>query len=227
MTELDLITVKVMKQEELPADHADLYVKIQGGSIVSGGQALEKAREVAQLVRELAELGVPQEDVHLQGASADVSTGTIMKTSQASYRLKVHCAKLEALPSVLGVITSQKNTALSHIEWGYPDEEALKDQWLEECVAKAHAKAHKVASGLGVKLAGVHSFTEEHSDPEAVRPDFPALEAMAMRKAAGMERARVAEDEFGLDVTHAKMLGLRVTVEFRVSGYEGGEGNAG
>lgn len=224
MSELDLITVKVSKQGELQADHADLYVKIQGASVVSSGQAMEKAREVAQLVRELSELGVPQEDVHLQGASADVSTGTIMKTSQASYRLKIHCAKLESLPNILGVITSQKNTSLSQIEWGYPDEEALTEQWLDVCVAQAHTKARRIAAGLGVNLAGVHSFAEERSDPEAVRTGFGA-EAMGMRRAsAAPERARITEEDFGLDVSHTKALSLRITVEYRVSGYEGVHG---
>lgn len=220
MSDLDLITVKVAKQCELQADHADLSVKIQGASVVSSGQALEKAREVAHLVRELAELGVPQEDVHLQGASADVSTGTLIKTSQASYRLKIHCAKLETLPDILGVITSQKNTSLGRIEWGYPDEGALKDQWLDECVAKAHAKARKVAAGLGVNLTGVHSFAEDFSDSEAIPPASVWMEASAIRRApAPLERARVTEEDFGLDVSHAKTLALRVVVEYRVSGY--------
>ena len=220
MPEMDLITVDVARSDEIAADHADLSVTIEGASLVTGGQALQKAREVAQLVAALGEAGIPQDDIHLQGVSAKVSSGALLKTSQAKYRLRIRCAKLERLADALGAVTSQKNTMLGEIVWGYPDEEALKDVWLEDCARRAHGRARRIAVGLGVRLTGVHSFVESSLDigrrtvSDGVEGPAPAF----MRRRAVEER--VSGEELGLDVSHTKRVELRVRAEYRVSGYQ-------
>ncbi len=233
MPELDLITVDVSRREEIAADRADLSVTIEGASLVTGGQALQQAREVAQLVAALGEAGIPQEDIHLQSVSAQVSSGTLLKTSQATYRLQIRCARLDRLADALGAVTSQKNTTLRETVWGYPDEEILKDEWLEDCARRAHERARRIAAGLGVRLSGVHSFMELLSDSGKRRRSSSAeMEGMAdaesMAAPAFMRRRaveeRVSGEELGLDVSHTKWMEVRVRAEYRISGY--GEADA-
>jgi uncharacterized protein YggE len=221
MPEMDLITVDVSRSEEIAADHADLFVTIEGASLVTGGQALQKAREVAQLVAALGEAGISQDDIHLQGVSAQASSGALLKTSQATYRLRIHCARLERLADALGAVTSQKNTSLSRVVWGYPDEETLKDEWLADCARRAHARAGRVAAGLGVRLTGVHTFTERTSSDApsgASRIDMETMAAPAFARRRAVEE-RVSGEELGLEVSHTKRIEIRVRVEYRVSGY--------
>lgn len=212
MTELDLITVEVIREEELSADRADLFLTIQGFSLVTGNQALKRAKEVAQLVGALTQLGLPEPDIHLEGVSVEMTNG-IVKTSQATYHLRIRCGRLEMLGDILGVVAAQKNIILKEIVWGYGDDKDARDQWLEECAVRAHEKAKRIASGLGVKLTGVHRFSERRTDYEA-----PGMDNLRAGAPAQMQRRR-AEYDLGLEVSHKKRVTLTVQAEYRVSGY--------
>ena len=138
------------------------------------------------------------------------------KTSSATYRLKVHCARLELLADLLGAITAQKNTTLQSIAWGYPDDHAVRGQWLDDCIRRANEKARRVAAGLGVELMGVHSFEETYADPESERPirfEFEMAAPMAR------QRKQISSEDLGLEVSHSKEVVLSIEVEYRVSGF--------
>ena len=207
-----VITVQETQTHAVAAGDADLHVTVEGLSLFTGAEALKKAREVAQLVSDLTAAGLPQDAIFLQGVSADVQSGTLSKNSRAKYRLRVHCADLSQLADFIGVIASQKNAALTAVEWGYPDDDALHDDWLLACVARVRAKSAKIAAALGVQLTGVHSFSEDVEDSEMGRrtlSDAPA----------GMRR-RMASEDLGLEVSHTKTVFVSVTTEFLVSGYD-------
>lgn len=209
--------MSVSQEEEIEADHADLSVTIRGASLFTGQAALTKAREVAQLVAALHEVGITDSEIRLQGVRADVTSGVLGKTSSATYSLKIRCARLEMLAETLGAITSQKNTSIQSLIWGYRDNEEKRLQWLDACIARANAKAGRIASGLGVRLLGIVSFSEAYNDPEA--GIAPQKEFAAM----GMSRARAAStfaEDLGMEVTHSKTVALSITVTYRVSLFE-------
>jgi len=212
-------TVKVSeaRRHEIPADRADLHVTVEGASLFTGGEALKKAREVAQLVRELTDFGLAAGDIYLQGVFADTATGLLGKTSLARYKLRLHCADLTQLVDLLGIVTGQKNARLNVIEWGYPDDDGLKDQWLGECIARANAKAALIAQGLAVRLLGVHTFSEKYLDGEKPSRTAVAEEGMVMARAA---RSRVSPEELGLEISHSKTVHVSVEIEYLISGYE-------
>lgn len=211
------IRVSAMKRQEIPADRADLYVTVEGASLFTGGEALHKAREVAQLVRELTEFGLPTTDIYLQGVFADISSGLLGKTSLARYKLRLHCADLARLADLLGIVTRQKNARLNVIEWGYPDDDGSKDRWLAECIARANAKAALVVSALNVRLLGIHAFSEKYLDGEKPNRTAIADEGMVM---ARTRTARVSPEELGLEISHTKVVHISVEIEYLVSGYE-------
>lgn len=214
-TKDDTFRVQATHRAEVAADKADLRVTITGSSLVTGAQALQKAREVAQLVKALTEFGVPEADIFLEDVTAHVAGGSLLKSSQATYRLRVHCAKLEMLADILGILTSQKNADLQSLQWGYPDDEAAQDEWLRLCIARANQKAALIAETLGVKLLGVHAFSERVANPEGLLP--PPAASMMLRTSA--ERPRVTAEELGLDVSHVKKVEVQVDVEYRISGF--------
>jgi uncharacterized protein YggE len=209
----DTIKVSALQREEISANRADLSVTVKGSSLVSGDQAMKKAREVSQLVEALTSFGLRPEAIHLQGVHIESSSGMLMKSSSATYRLKVECEKLDQLADVLDIIASQKNTTLEKIEWKYP-EELAQERGLEAALAKAKTKAGKVAASLGVKLLGVYDLIENTFDEE--RPTVMYRMQAAER---GMAKAQ-SEPSLDMDITHTKTITVNVEIWYRVSSFQ-------
>lgn len=212
-TKPDTIKVSAFYTEETFASHANLYVTVKGSSLVSGSEAMKKAREVSQLVEALTSFGLSPDVIHLQGVRIETASGTLLKSSSAIYHLKVKTEKLDQLTGLLDILAGQKNASLDRIEWRYPEEEA-RERGLESAIAKGKAKAEKVAAAMGVKLLGVYDFMETTYDEE--RPPMP-FQAKAME----MRSARAAADQPSLDmeVQHSKTIHVNVEIWYRVSSF--------
>ena len=219
----DLITVAIEEREELAATAADLYVSIVGESFFTGSAALKKTREVNDLVTALGAAGVAERDVQLQSVRATTATGILRKSSSARYHLRVHCPNLELVGEAVGVITAQKNTDLSPIVWEYADAADVRARLLDRATTRAHETARRIAANLGTRLAGVHRFDERYHDPEDRHGDLNAeTDAMFRRKSRrnAIDFEEVPE-ALGMNVSHRKLVRLRVEVDYHVSGYAG------
>jgi uncharacterized protein YggE len=209
----DTIKISAFHREEVFASHANLYVTVKGSSLVSGNEALQKAKEVSQLVEALTRFGLGPETVQLLGVRLETASGVLLKSSSASYSLRIRLEKLDQLAEVLDVLASQKNATLERIEWKYP-EEAARERGLESAIAKGKAKAEKVAAVMGVKLLGVYDFMENTFDEE--RPPMP-FQAMAMRAKSRLETAD--EPSLDMDIQHSKTIQVQVEIWYRVSSF--------
>ena len=211
-TKPDTIKVSATHREEIFASHANLFVTVRGSSVVSGNEAMKKAREVSQLVEALTSFGLSPEAVQLLGIHIETSSGTLLKSSSAIYRLRVRSEKLDQIAEMLDIIASQKNAVLERIEWKYP-EELAQERGLESAITKGKAKAEKVASALGVKLLGVYDFMEGTFDEE--RPIPFQAQTMMMKS-----RAAVADEpSLGMDIQHSKTVQVNVDIWYRVSSF--------
>ena len=209
----DTIKVSSSHKEEIFADRVDLFVTVKGSSLVSGDQAMKKAKEVSQLVEALTNFGLSPEAVQLTGVRTETSSGALLKSSSAVYRLKVKCEKLEQFAELLDIIASQKNAALERIEWKYP-EDAARERGLESALSKGKAKAEKVAASLGVKLLGVYDFMENTFDEERPPMPFQAME-MGMKARA----ASAPEPSLDMEIQHSKTIHVNVEIWYRVSAF--------
>ena len=210
----DTIKVSAFHKEEILASHANLYVTVKGSSVVSGKEAMKKAREVSQLIEELTHFGLSPEAVQLQGVHIETASGTLLKSSSAIYRLKVTTENVDQLPGLLDIIADQKNATLERIEWKYAEDDA-RERGLEAAMAQAKAKAEKVAASLGVHLLGVYDFMENAFDEE--RPPMP-FQAMEMSMKA--RSAAPAEPSLNMDIQHGKTIQVHVDIWYRVSAFE-------
>jgi uncharacterized protein YggE len=204
----DTIKVSAFHREEIFASHANLYVTVKGSSLVSGNEALKKAREVSQLVEALTRYGLSPEAVQLLGVRLETASGALLKSSSAIYRLRIRLEKLEQLAELLDIIASQKNATLERIEWKYP-EEAARERGLDAAIARGKAKAEKVAAAMGVKLLGVYDFSENAFDEETPVP-FQAQRAM-------MKLGAAEEPSLDMDIQHSKTIQVNVDIWYRVS----------
>ena len=155
----DLLHVEVEKEDEIRADRADLQVTVKGSSVFSGAEAVQKAKEVNQLVDALMPLGLGPDAVMVQGVRAEVQSGLFTKSSDAQYTLRVRVPTLAALPEVIELVATRKNATLDFLTWKYDGLEDTLATWLETLLAQANAKAALVAAGLGVKVLGEKKLT--------------------------------------------------------------------
>ena len=211
----DTLKITASQREEIPASHADLFVTVRGSSLMSGSEAMRKAKEVSQLVDELVRFGISAENIHLQGIHMEASSGALLKSSSASYRLRIRCEKLDQIPDLLDILGLQKNASLERIAWKYPDQ-AARERLLEAAIKNAKERAEKVAASLGVKLLGIYQFSENTFDEEMPFPQFQA--AAPQKRALGM--AAGAEPSLGMDIQHSKALQVNVEIEYRVSDFK-------
>jgi uncharacterized protein YggE len=210
----DTIKVSASQREEISANRAELFVTVRGSSLVSGDQAMKKAREVSQLVEALTSFGLSPEAIQLQGVHIETASGTLLKSSSATYRLKVRCEKLDQLAEILDIIGGQKNAALERIAWKYNEEEA-RERALLAALEKAKGRAEKVAKSLGVKMLGVYDLIENQFDEEMPYQPFAAQAAMPKR-ALGITPP---EPSLGMDIQHSKTVQVSVDVWYRVSSF--------
>ena len=210
----DTIKVSASQREEIFASHANLYVTVKGSSMISGNEAMKKAREVSQLVEALTGYGLSPDAIQLQGVRMESASGTVLKSSSAIYRLKVKIENLDQLSQLLDIIADQKNATLERIEWKYPEEEA-RARGLDAALAKAREKAAKIAASLGVRILGVYDFMESSYDEE--RPPMPFQAAEMGLKA----RAAVTnQPSLNMDIQHSKTVQVNVEIWYRVSDME-------
>jgi uncharacterized protein YggE len=218
-TKPDTIKVSAMHREEIFADRANLYVTVKGSSLVSGNEAIKKAREVSQLVEALTQpalrggewLGLSPDSIQLLGVRIEASSGALLRSSSASYQLRVKLKKLDQLADLLDILASQKNATLERIEWKYPEDEA-RERGLESALARGKAKAEKVAAAMGVKLLGVYDFMENTFDEE--RPPMPfQAKAMEMRSLGAI----ADQPSLNMDIQHSKTIQVNVDIWYRVS----------
>jgi uncharacterized protein YggE len=213
-TKPDTIKVSTSHKQELSATHADLHVTVKGSSIVSGSEAMKKAKEVNQLVEALSSFGLKSEAVSLQGVHLETVSGALLKSSSAVYRLKVRVEDLNQLAGLLDVISAQKNATLERIEWKY-DEEQAKESGLNIALEKAKSKAQKVSASLNVKLLGVYDLIENSYDEETPHMFQPQARMMVKRGSAAD-----AEPSLGMEIQHNKTIHVNLEIWYRISSFE-------
>ncbi|HTV23253.1 MAG TPA: SIMPL domain-containing protein [Polyangiaceae bacterium] len=208
------LAISAVHEREVNADAADLHVTVQGLSLVTGGAALKKAKEVAALVTALVQAGITESDIQLESVQLESSSGLLGRSSAARYRLRVRCNELEHLPDALGAVTAAKNARLDALDWRYPESREQYAEWLERALDEANFKARVAAAALGARITGIHHASERSlDDPESPRRRTFALEGVA-------RAARAAPVDLGFELSHRRKVGVRVDVQYRIEGFE-------
>lgn len=217
MEEPDVIRVSVTREKEAAADGADLYVTIRGSSLVSGKEALRKAKELSRLVEDLEGKGLSRDAVELLSVRAEQSSGPLTRSSTAQYRVRIRCREIDGLAGVLGVITAQKVASLDRLDWQYPEIEATRAGWIEEAVSHANARARAMALALGVRILGVRNAVTRFKTLDDPRSQYFGMSEVAV----GVIRGRVSEaPALEVPVAHTRKIQVEVEATYRISGFE-------
>lgn len=206
------ITVEVFVTDTVPTIGADLLVTVRGGSLVTGNAAVKKAREVRALIQALTEVGLQEEDVHIEGIRASVNSGLIAKSSHVEFTLRIGCDRLEELSKVVGAVTSQKQADLLSIDWRYPENQAVAINLLRRAVLQAREKAELIAGLLGSHILGIHAVVETYPD---LNKD-PAHPSDYDYEFSGVRRSAAPTPDLGLVMSNTRSFGLNLQASFRV-----------
>lgn len=213
--EPNLLNVSSSYRQLIDANRAEITVRIKGSSVISNNTALEKAKEVRQLVEALTSYGLDKTAIQLQSVVAEVNNGVLLRSSSATYTLLIRCADLEQLPDLLGIITSQKQANLEHVTWGFPDDPTILNGWLQAALELAKAKAKAMAQTLGVRIIGVHRVDDQYGSEH-----HPYAQDAEFRKSASFMRSGgsgISKDDLGLAMIHRKQIEVNVQVAFIIS----------
>jgi uncharacterized protein YggE len=204
----DCIILSELLKREVQASAAELYVTVRGSSLFTGQAALKKAKEIAVLVEALTGSGLEQDQILVHNISMNVESGVLSKSSSAQYTLKIR-ASLEQLPDLLTVIANAKNANLQSIAWRYEEDDERDLQWIEEGLAQAKIKAHRIAKGLGVTIVGLRECRVNKSQlPQ------PGHDQMAPMLAAMRRRSETVD--LGMPIAQSTEKYLQLDIQFRI-----------
>lgn len=215
MTKPDTITVRVFHQGVLEANQAEIHATVKGSSLVTGNDALEKAKEVQQFTDTLKKNGIDADRITLRCIHAESTSGILGKSSSANYHLSIDCQDLDTIAEILNGITADKNTQLDWISWKYPDEDEVRLGWIEQTISRAEKQANRICRGLGVELIGVYRFRDRWCDREASK-DLAQLRRLSQSLPSGKAN-RDRTIDLGFPATHTKQIQLQVDIDYRIS----------
>jgi uncharacterized protein YggE len=196
---------------EIAPTSAMLHVLLTSDRFFSGRAALERAEEIKRLVVSLMARGIPDDAVALEGASLDVSSGLFTKSSSVTYRLRVHVRDVDRVGDALDAVADCKKATLTNLTWDYAGASA-GTKLLEECAARAMARAKALAGALGVAIEGVHAVREQEIGEAAPMMPMGGAPMMAMRA-----RGSIASEIGGLELAPKKKVGVRVELDCRLA----------
>lgn len=217
MTHPDTISIEASQSARVEANRADILVSVAGASLFSGAVALQKAREVAELVAALKTIGIEEAQIKIESIRAQNQSGAFSKVSSVTYSLKLENVPLERIADAIGIITSAKNATLGYLDWKFADETPLRDALRAQCLQMALDRVKIIAQTLGVRLIGVYELKEEW---QGTQKPVQNRRYISGGSESAIMRARVSEEELGLAISHAEEVLLQLEIQFRVSEFQ-------
>ncbi len=204
-----ILRVTATETLDVEATRAKLHIRVDGETFAFGNAALQRSREVAELVSRLKALGVTDGDIRVKGVNAKMQQGTFMKGTRVSFNLVININALEMLPDVLGAITTAKHAELEQLEWVFEDE-AARLALSAEAMKKAMAKATLMVNAVGYEIAGIRAVSDSSTMPETRGVAFGGDWMMEEQQRAAT-RKRV---DVGTEFKASREISAMVTVDF-------------
>jgi uncharacterized protein YggE len=195
------------------ATHAFLHLRLEAEHFFFGNAALEKSRELRELVQQLLQLGISDSEINIVDVQAKLQNGTLVRGSKVMYRLKVELNQLSRFGEVFGAVSNQRGVALERIEWGY-QLDAVRLELLKNAMQQAQARAQAMAGAVGHVLAGVRACSDSAQMPQH---DVWLNQDSYKSAPQAMMRQKTPAIELGTSLSQRLELSVVVNVEFWVT----------
>lgn len=125
----------------------------------------ENARQMEAVIARLKSLGVADKDMRTSGLSLyPMSEKPVVVTGyRASNQVQVTVQDIARTGEVMDAAVEAVANTSGQIQLGFKDDSKMRLEALELAVKAAREKADAIAKGLGVRIIGVESATEEYS----------------------------------------------------------------
>ncbi len=205
---------------EIPATSARLNIRVSGSKLFTGKAALAQAVELRRLSESLRNHGLEENAISLTSVQVSVSSGLLGRSSAAAYQLRVKCADISKLPSLLDAVSEQKSCVLQNIEWEYEGNNGPRIQAEQTALLDARARANQLAESLGVQLGKTLVVQEmpEHSHFHMPGPTALYASGGYGDNRASKRRASLSETLDGAELAPVGTRNGRLRVVFELLG---------
>ncbi len=148
--------------------------------------------------------------------------GKVFRNS--SRHISVFCRNGKEVSIVQGTLGRfGSNVSGVHTKWRQPLKPEMLETWAETCIKRARVRAEKIATELGVRIIGIHSYIEEHSLPPDTYSSPPSMGGRVRMTS----QLRSAEPmSWDVDSSSRVRMGICVHVTYRVVNADGLNGVA-
>lgn len=204
---MGVLSVSIDDEIRIDAVRARVHAVFAGTSRFLGGAAARQAAEVRQLVSALAEVGLGEDAVEVEGVRIETGSGALRLGQSAQVQVVVTSPN-ERTAEVLGILGAQNGVTVERIEWVYDGFEASLPA-VADAMVKARRKADAIAAAAGLAVTGVKQVSDSWRMPLR-EVAFPAPKAFAARADAS------ASMDFGVEVSSTTTLGIHLSVDFEI-----------
>lgn len=210
-----ILILEALHQEEVEADLLVVHLDVRASMLVQGNAALREVKELADLLKRAAYVGIKPDSFSVHNIQADTSTGLVGKTTVVTYTLRLLIESVGLVPAAMRVISETKNAGITLTRWEYTQIEQLRNKFICTCLATIMERARLIADGVGARLGGIHRLTEsfEAGDDELTRY-MPIRERVVTTRGDGEGSGK--ESLLGFSNCHRERMVQRVTAEIRL-----------
>ncbi|MBX3729684.1 MAG: hypothetical protein KF858_10910 [Candidatus Sumerlaeia bacterium] len=210
-----ILILEAIHQEEVEADLLVVHLELKGSTLVQGNAALKEVKELADLVKRAAYVGIKPDSFVVHNIQADTSTGLVGKTTVVTYTLRLLLDNVGLVPAAMRAISETKNAGITLTRWEYTQIEQVRNKFICVCLATIMERARLIAESVGARLGGIHRLTEnfEAGDDEMMRY-MPIRERVVTSRGDGDGSGK--EALLGFSNCHRERMVQRVTAEIRL-----------
>lgn len=202
---MDRTSITVQGTAEVTAD-PDMVSVTASASVTAGtvGSAQEEMNKIVEsATTKLLELGVLDDDIVTVSYSYypryNYETSTVTGY-EASHMLEITCRDVDMLDGVIGALTDSGVSEICSVNYDVSARSELYQQALDLAIARAEAKAARMAAASGLTITGMESLTENYSGSEGYSVNITADSAM-LKSAAGATGIRAGSVSVSASVT--------------------------
>jgi len=190
--EMMMGTAKITVQGTAQVNAEPDIVTVTANASVTAGSVGAAQDEMGVIVEtatgKLLDLGVLDEDMVTTNYSYhpryNYDTNTLTGY-EANHTLEITCRDVEMLDSVIGALTDSGFTNIYSVNYDVSARSELYQQALELAIARAEAKALRMAQTGGMIITGIQSITENGGHNEGYAVNASADMAMLRKQSAG------------------------------------------
>lgn len=201
-------------EDTILAKEVEVELTIKSSSGVRSAEASRAVAEIAEFLKEAAELGITESQVEIHSATVAEGKGILGRGSTASFALVLRKVPTDRLVGLLQVATRLPHTMHQGTRWCFDVPEEFGLDLIQRATAKARKRAETAAGALGVTIEGVTECEVSLGDEQGQMP-------MAAGAPAGARMKSIAsisslEEQVGLELVKRMSVRARAQVTFRL-----------